>query len=217
VHRRRRSDGRGGGAGLIELDAVDLERLTAAVEGCGIRCGEFEISYEDYLQSEEIRVLSTSLDDGQIARLQEIERARPFPIVTFVSMDVCYRASQLLSARHKDEARAWLRQHGLLDRLPTAEKGEDPIQFARRLETFCGMKQGSALEFNEQLNKVTLKMHWIGQPLRKGWIWRTLHGAKHVRQFELFSKAVSAFDATEHGIHLGFIGNEAFAETDSPE
>jgi hypothetical protein len=194
---------------LREIDPLILEQLTTAVERCGIPRAEFEISYEDYLQSEEIRVLSPSLDDEQIASLQKIERSPPFAIVTFTTADVSARASTLSAERYRAESREWLRQRGLLDRLPQFDPDEeDPMQFARRLEEFCGIELGAVFEMNEQLRMITPKMDWIGQPLCKGWLWRRLHGASHEAQFECLMRAMSATNAEEHGIRFGFIGNQ---------
>jgi hypothetical protein len=194
---------------LTHIDPVILVQLAAAVERCGIAPDQFEISYEDYLQSDEIRILSSTLNDEQIDALQSIEGTPPFPIVTFLSRDVLDRSSLMSRERHRRESREWLRQRGLLDRLPLFYPNkEQPMQFARRLEEFCGIEPGAVFEMNEQLNIITPKRDWIGQTLRRGWLWRKLHGARHKEEFELLIRAMSASNAEEHGVRLGFIGNE---------
>jgi hypothetical protein len=194
-----------------------LGQLTASVERCGIPRSEFEVSYEDYLRSEEIRVMSSSLDDETIQSLKAIERAAPFPIVTFVDPDVSRRSWELTAEHYKAESREWLRQQGLLDRLPLYDPDlESPMQFARRLEEFCGIQPGSVFEMNEQLNVITPKTDWIAQSVRKGRVWQKRHGAKHLQQFHCLMNAMSATDADEHGIRFGFIGNQATSD-EEPE
>jgi hypothetical protein len=197
---------------LSEIDPEILEQLAGAVERCGVPRSEFEISYEDYLQSEEIRVLSSSLNDIQIESLRKIERAAPYPIVTFLSDKTAKRDRELSDDRHREESREWFRQRGLIDRLPIYDpEKEEPMQFARRLEEFCGIKPGSVFEMNEQLQVITPKLEWIGKSLRNGWVWQKIYGARHNRQFECLMRAMSATNAADHGLRFGFIGNQACA------
>jgi hypothetical protein len=203
---------------LTKIDPETAEQLARAVERCGLPRTKVEISYEDYLQSEEVRVLSPSLTDTQIECLRQIGLAAPFPIVTFVSETTAKRDWELSDIRYREDSLEWFRQRGLLDRLPVFDpEKEDAMQFARRLEEFCGIEPGTVFEWNERLRVITPRGEWIGESLRKGWLWRKIHGAQHARQFECLTRAMSATNAWEHGLRFGFIGNEAYASEEPQE
>jgi hypothetical protein len=203
---------------LTKIDPEIAEQFAGAVERCGVSRNQVEISYEDYLQSEEIRVLSPSLTDTQIECLQKIGLAAPYPIVTFVSEETDKRDRELSDIRYREESLEWFRQRGLIDRLPVFDpENEEPMQFAHRLERFCGIKPGTVFEMNEQLHVITLRRDWMGQSMRKGWLWRKIHGARLNQQFECLMRAMSATNAAEHGLRLGFIGNEAYASEEPQE
>jgi len=199
---------------LTAIDPNVLAHLAAAVLRCGIPSSDVEISYEDYLQSEEIRVRTSTLTDSQINCLDTLRRAPPFPIVTFTADIAAIRDAEITASRYREESREWLRQRGLLDRLPNFDPAKEAhLQFARRLEAFCGVRPGAAFEINEQFQFVTMRSDWVGKPLRKGWLWRKIYGPRHDRQFECLMRAMSATNAEEHGLHFGFVGNEAYIDT----
>jgi hypothetical protein len=203
---------------LTKIDPETAEQLAGAVERCGVSRSQVEINYEDYLQSEEVRVLSPSLTDTQIECLWKIGLAAPFPIVTFVSEMTAKRDRELSDIRYREESLEWFRQRGLIDRLPVFDpEKEDAMQFARRLEEFCGIEPGTVFEMNEHLQVITPRTEWIGESLRKGGLWRKIHGARHARQFECLMRAMSATNAWEHGLRFGFIGNEACASEEPQE
>lgn len=90
------------------------------------------------------------------------------------------------------------------------------MQFARRLEEFCGIEPGAALEVNERQKVITPRIEWIGKPLRKGWLWGKIYGAQHNQRLECLMRAILATDAAEHGVRFGFIGNGYFPEAKNP-
>ena len=191
------------------IDPQVLVQLEAAVTRCGVPLAEVQISYEDYLQSEEIRVLSSKLSDDQISCLLKTASAAPFPIVSFQDEHVRTREFELSRADAKNKARDWLNKRGMLAELPTFDTSrESPLGFARRIETFCGIKPGDALEINEQLGIVTPRMEWVGRPLQRGWLWRKLNADRHNQQFECLLNVIAASNAESQGIKFGFVGNE---------
>jgi hypothetical protein len=198
---------------LIDTNPLTSAALAAKVQRCCIAPDQFEIGYEDYLQSVEIRVFGASLADEQIEDLLVIQKDPPFPIVTFVSHDVLQRSSAILRERNRKKSRDWFHQRGLLDKLPVFKIGnEEPIEFARRLEKFCGIAPGAVFEVNDTLKVIMPKAEWVAQPLRKGWLWRKFQGSRHQEQFECLMAVMSLVDAELHGIRFGFIGNEYFAD-----
>ena len=203
---------------MREIDPTILEQLRASVQRCGIALCEFEISYEDYLQSEEIRVSSAELSDEKIECLHRLQASPPFPIVTFVNPEVLARACELQEVEGRKRSRAWHEHRDMLSSLPTFDPArEKPLEFAHRLEAFCGIKPGTAFEFHEELSILTPKIGWIDQPLRRGWLWRKLHGKRHNDQFECLLNAMSASNAEERNIKFGFLGNEAYSDGEPQE
>jgi len=172
-----------------------------------------QITYEDYLQSEQIIIRSNALRADQLVCLAAIRTTKPFPIVSFENADVARKDRGLEKQRWRQESRDWLAERSLLADLPVYDPlTEQPMEFARRIEAFCGIKPGSAFEQNKQLGTITLNMDWLGRGLRRGWPWQRLRAKRHNKQFECLIRAMSASAADEHGIRFGFVGNEAYGE-----
>ena len=90
----------------------------------------------------------------------------------------------------QDNAREWLRQRGLLAKVPKYEKGKsDNLRFARRLENVCGPKaKGMFRSFHGHVDL------WPGPP------------GKPPVDFPTVECLISA--AAVSGMPLGFVGNE---------
>jgi hypothetical protein len=105
--------------------------------------------------------------------LSAAERVSPYPIVTFENAALAERNNKLQHQQARAEAKEWLRERGLLASLPEFDPlSESADEFAQRIEQFCGIEPGSALEFNEQLKMITPKIEWISVPIRRGRIWQ---------------------------------------------
>jgi hypothetical protein len=205
MHRRRRSDSRCGGVDLIPpIDPAIHQQLERAVEACGLSPADVTITYEDWLQSEQILVKSKSLSDEQLRCLSSIERASPHPIVVIANADLTKRNIELQHERDRADAKQWLRERGLFDSLPEYDpKSETVPEFAKRMERFCGIKPGSVLTLHE-LGVLTFKPEWAETQLRGGV--KLGHD-----KFWCLMHSLSASNLEEHGVRFAIIGNEAYS------
>lgn len=192
----------------LPIDPQILVTLEAAVDRCGVPRAEVEISYQEDLQSEEIRVASRALSDAQVACLGALRATAPFPIVTFESLAAAERDLALTNDAERVASRAWLEQQGMLERLPVFDRANDtPIAFARRLEQFCGIQPGDALMLHGLTGVITLNPDWITQGALG--LPDTPSDNGREQQFTCLMHAMAASDVDKHGVRLGFIGNEA--------
>jgi hypothetical protein len=210
VHRRRRSDRNRGGAGLIlPIDPAVHQQLELAVEQCRVPVAEVVITYEDLLQSEQILVKSKSLPDQQLQCLSTVQRARPYPVVIFENGDLTRRNYKLQSEQARVDAREWLQRKGLLSTLPSYDPNSETIlQFAKRMEQFCGIERGSMLTMHPS-GILTIKTEWAEQRLKRS------PSKSEDEKFECLMNAMSASNLEELGFRFGFVGNEAYSTKDT--
>ncbi len=189
---------------MIDLPPPTYEQTIEAVVRCDIPRANIAIKYEDYLQSDEVSISDLGLlSDDKLRCLKAA--VHPFYILTIANQ--AQQAAFFEFSRREDRPREkvdatdWLRQKGLLSRLPTFEPGDDLQQFAGRLETACGLERGKGLIV---LDPQTLT---------------TAPGIVQTSDFERSGERLyclvqmfAATDATERGIRFVFIGNEASAE-----
>ena len=184
----------------------NYEQTIEAIEQCDIPRANIKIAYEDYLQSDEI----TITDIGEItdAKLRCLKGAvHPFYILSL--LDESQRSAFYAFAEREDrpkskaEAREWLRVNGLLDRLPAYDPSRGLVKFAAEVERACDLDEGSAL-IPHGASFLTI------QP-------KFLLGAdfeKTAKALQCLTRMVTASDADQHGVRLGFIGNEAVRKND---
>ena len=103
----------------------------------------------------------------------------------------------------RNTARTWIEQRGLLAKLPAFDpKKEHLAEYARALETFCGIEPGTVLDAASPTH------------LTFGDLMKRQPGEA---QFMCLIHAVTASNLRERGVFFGFIGNEIASEPNSPE
>ena len=162
------------------------------------------ISNDDDLQSELVLVLRTSLSDRQLACLRDVQLQPPYPLVMFEDPALMRRVAAMDQARGRAAARDWLEARGMLDGLPVFDKSRDkPVDYARRVERFCGLVPGSVLAMHPS-GMLTVDPRWLDR-LRQGSL------AREDEKFTCLMNVIAAADGGEHGLRFGFVGNEALA------
>ena len=152
-------------------------------------------------------VRSKSLSDTQLRCLGEVQRSTLSPIVFFESPELSRRHHELEREAGRQEARAWLRERGLIDSLPVYNpKTEGLAEYARRIEAFCRIEPGTMLMMHE-LGPLTVRPECLEQELNE------MPTEAENDQFICLLNAIAASNLEEHGIGFGFIGNETSAET----
>jgi hypothetical protein len=187
------------------------QQLERAVEQCGVPASEAVITYEDWLQGEQIVVKSTSLTDEQLRCLSALARRNPYPVVFFENAELTKRDIELQHQQHRREAREWLRARNLLATLPSYDPQTESIsEFARRIERFCGIEAGSVLTMHD-VDMLTLKSEWADDQVRGT--------ASKISEdkFWCLMNAVAASNLEEQRVRFGIIGNEAYLGEESPK
>lgn len=176
---------------VIELRLID----------CGLDTKRFTVKYEDYLQSIEIVIdRDARASESQFAC---IHRAADYENVIFEepTLRLAYAdfTRELYRPQMIADATANLKKLGILDRFPKRTSAENLEEYARALESHCGLTPGSALKVS-------------GEGI--------LFDSPHEANFQVFSKKYSKFLAAIRYASaigdlkdFGFIGNEAITGT----
>ena len=189
---------------MIDMPPPSYEQTIEAIAKCDIPRRHVSIKYEDYLQSDEVTISDLgALNDEKLRCLRAA--VHPFYILTIG--DQVQQTAFYDFARREDrprelaEAREWVRSKGRLANLPSYDSTQKLEIFAVALESACGLKQGNALMENGPSSLIVRPDFLIGRSFEKSAV-----------AVECLTKMFAASDATEHGIRLGFIGNEAVVE-----
>lgn len=180
------------------IERVTPEDAAKRIEACGV--GPVTIRFDDLLQSHVLTIANAA--SASDLQLQCIDSAASYHDVELPAA-VQVRFNAIREARWSSfaltEARSWLSQRGLLDRVPTFVPGKtDDAAFARQLEELCGPTARGA--FQSTYGPHVISPEWImalGMP------------PKHKNQEAL----TCLLNVTRvAGFSIGFIGNEAYAD-----
>jgi hypothetical protein len=172
-----------------------IEQLTR----CGLNAGGLTIEFDDLLQT---AVVTVKIGAGG--------RASMFPCVRHAiwgAAEITFENEKLGEAyRQFDQsvgaaegqamARAWLAEHGLLDRLPQFATGEGEASIREKIESFCSIPRGTALELASP-GFLTFRHDFMTLPPKP--------------EFECLLYTLMAVDLEKQGLSFGFIGNERYA------
>lgn len=189
---------------LSQSAGTPVERVSPSIAAervsrCGL--GEVAIEYDEDMQSELlIAAGAASATDEQLACADEAAGY----YYLLLPPDIQRRYHALRGARWSAqaliEARAWLGERGLLERVPKYEAGvTDDASFTRQLEELCGPRAKGAFQSEHGFH--TLSPDWLHEN----------SGA-----FEGYPEVLACLmHATQvAGYEIGFIGNEAGLDRD---
>jgi len=181
------------------------QQTIAAVSACGIAAANIRISYEEELQSDVVEISDAGMatDETWLCLLRAIH---PFFILELANPDQ-RQAYYLVAERERKkqaraEARIWLSERAMLEKVPVYRTDFGVPRFAREVEAACSLEPGSAL----QVVGATLLT------IRREFVQRILEEPAADEMICLLH-IVAASNAHEEGIRLGFFGNEAVPET----
>ena len=184
----------------------NYEQAIEAIAQCEIPRENVQISYQDYLQSDEIRISDIGIVTEEKLRCLN-NAVHPFYVLTLVDkrqMNKFYSVVEIEDrSKRKAEAREWLRANDLLERMPEFDPARGLGEFAAEVEKACGLDRNSALILLED----------TGLALDPDFI-RSVDFMKRGEAFMCLGRMIAASNADEHGISLGFIGNEHIRESD---
>jgi hypothetical protein len=167
---------------------------------CGLKIEGLSVRYEDYLQSFEIVIRTTS--GATTDHFECIKNAAGYEIVTFEDRDM-YQAygdytSELARPQLLKSLKARLQERGLLEAFPERRDFESLETYARALEAHGGIEPGRAL-------------HVAGD----GILFDPPRDENNpMAMFERYSDlmAIATYASMRDGWKLAFVGNGAVAE-----
>ncbi|MBO9518462.1 MAG: hypothetical protein J7493_10370 [Porphyrobacter sp.] len=185
------------------------ENIAQALAECGVRAGEFTITYDDVLQG---NVIKFSAQSGVTTENMEcIWRATwpDFPEFADATLQEAYAAigQSYFDAHFKGQviasARGRLEQRGLLDTLPQKNDFPNREDFAAALEQHCGFERRTILRVEGDTFTV-----WPQTEVAS-------YSAPEFEKFACLFAALTLAAEDDSGLKIGLIGNEKFRETDS--
>lgn len=186
------------------MPAPTYEQTRAAVAACGVPAANVRFTYEDELQSDLVRISDLGRADEALFRCMR-GAVDPAYIVWIEAEDqrIAYHKSSDREDRRRAKAEAvpWLKERGMLGRVPRFDPGVGVGAFARGLETACAITPGRALEANGA-SGITIKQGFFGESMT----------TKMGDDFTCLTRVLAASNADEYDIFLGFIGNAAASE-----
>ena len=188
----------------MDFPPPTYEQTVEAIAHCGISRASIKVTYQDYLQSDEVTIDDLGVISDQKLRCLR-DAVHPSYVLTLVNGEqhqafnaFCEREDR---PRRKAEAREWARSKGMLARIPSFDREKGVVAFAHAIEDLCGIKQGQALVITGESNLAVRPSFVVGTSFEES------AGA-----LECLIQTIAASDAYEHGIGLVFIGNQAFVE-----
>ena len=171
---------------------------------CGVKADGLRVHFDEVLQS---GVVTISRRAGATASMFICIRTAAWAKfdVSFEDkkLEVAYREfdREVGKAESQAQARASLAERGLRDSLPTIKDGETVSSLISRVERFCSIKPGTALE-EVRPGLISIKSEYMTIP------------PKPELEFECLMNVLSVLDLEKHNFHFGFIGNEALVHDD---
>jgi hypothetical protein len=192
---------------MIPMPPPTHEQTMEAIVACGVPAVNIHISYEDDLQSDVVSI--SNLGGSDEARFRCLRQAVHPSYVLEIEDEDQRIAFHSFSEREdrtrwRAEAIEWLRQYGMMDRVPQYDPVRGVEEFARELEAACSIPEGTALE----------TVGSFAVAFRRDFLARGFGGHTHVDQTCL-SRMFSASNAADHDVHLVVIG-QAAADHESP-
>lgn len=163
---------------------------------CGLKAEGLRVEFEPVLQGD---VVTVTADAGADASMFICIRHALWGEADIVfdeeMMGNLYREFEqaVNSAEGRAQARAWLAERGRLADLPDFAENESAISIVEKVERFCSIEPGTALELHDRF--ISLKPEILCPPA--------------LADFEFLMNVMDAIDLEKHGLSFGFIGNAA--------
>ncbi len=185
---------------MIDTPPTTPPAIIKSLAECGLDTKAVTAVYDNELQSE---VVTIGTDARARPDMFECIRAASWGKfdVTFTDegLSKSYRAFDEAKAQImiKAQAVSWLKAHGKFEGLPVFEPSDDASKFAQKVEKFCGIRPGEAIELISP-TMFTFRREFMKFPINP--------------KLECLMNVMFASDLESHGIHMGFIGNEAYGD-----
>ncbi|MCB2083516.1 MAG: hypothetical protein KDD90_05630 [Sphingomonadaceae bacterium] len=180
-----------------DYEEVSHAQMGERLEACGFK--STEISYQDYLQSDTVRVADQVVSDEQLRCL--IAATRKTFFVVEIDPPHALQYYELLDEITRPERvakfEAWFAERPELGIPPTQRADESEDEFTGRIEAFCGPRAAGA--FTREYGVLSFSPDWT----------LSLSDSKGM-DFETFGCVFYAASLSD--LPVGFIGNEKVGE-----
>ena len=192
---------------MIDLPPFNYEKTIEAVRRCGVPAAKVRIVYDADLQLDTITI--APLDEAPSEELLRCVYEATVPVgydVQFQNPDQNAIFWALVIAEGRQRARAegerWLQDRGLFEDMPKYDSERSTVaEFARQVETFCGLEPGSALgEIGDGLLAPRAEFARSISEDRSGSL---------AEKFTCLMNVLAASDLGEGGVRFGFVANAA--------
>jgi hypothetical protein len=169
--------------------------LLAKIAACGLNPDGIAIHYDAELQSDVISLSAAS--EVAEAHFECLWKTARGAIIEFADGGLGAKYDAFAEKRARawmlSEAIGWLKAHNKFDGAPVYAAGDDLKAWAERVEGFCGMKPGEALELlgPRQMTMKPIDINGLTDPRR-----------------ECLFYVLALSDLESAGVEFGFIGNE---------
>jgi len=167
---------------------------------CGLDRSGLSISFDDLLQSHVVTVARKA--GGKASQFTCVRSA------VWGKVDISFDDEKLQSdyrsfeaavgsAEVRWQARHWLAERGMLEKLPDFAVGTPTDKIMQDIEQFCSIEPGEALVlYSSKL--ITLRPDFVKIPVRP--------------EFECLMQTLMLVDFEKHGLSFGLVGNEMLAK-----
>ncbi len=172
---------------------------------CGLGRSGLSVAFDDLLQEEVVTIsASAGAAESMFPCIRKVVWGKTGIVFDNKNLAEAYQqySEQTSKQEVRETAWSWMKDRGLLDRLPEFSTGVAPRDVARAIERFCGLTPGTAFEFYTP-QSLTFKPDFLKKNLEQ-----------HTMNTECLFHTLALVDLDKLGISFGFIGNEATNEHD---
>lgn len=180
------------------IDVLGLHPVIEQLTRCGLKAEGLRVEFEQVLQGDVVTVTPRAgADASMFICIRHALWGQADIAFEDEKLGALYRDFEhaVNSAEGQAQARAWLAERGRLLDLPTFTEHEPAISIVEKVERFCSIEPGTALEVHGE-RFIALKPEFLDPSA--------------LADFECLMNAMSAIDLEKHGLSFGFIGNEAY-------
>jgi hypothetical protein len=167
---------------------------------CGLDRTGLSISFDDLLQSNVVTVARKAGGEAsQFTCLRSAVWGKADILFDDEKLQSDYRSfdAAVALAEVRWEARHWLAERGMLEKLPEFSVGTPPDKIVRGIEEFCSIEPGKALSLYSPTS-ITFRSDFLKIPASP--------------ESECLIRAMSVIDLEKHGLEFVIIGNAAVAQ-----
>lgn len=179
------------------------DEMRARIELCGFE--QVAVVYEESLQSDVV-----SIEDSEATDEQLLCAAKAVDLTFYIAEfapDLTGRfyelREELARPRAVAASKAYFAERSDFGQLPERASEESDIEFARRVEKFCGPQAIGV--FTDEFGGIGISQTWMGEILKEG---------PTSEVFEFYAETLGCLmhASTLTDLEFGFVGNERFLE-----